>query len=245
MSNTAQLPWKKIHEYLLEVGSSSTKEEMCCRAVQAIGDLIPWDADAGLFTNTGECIVSADMRLYAEYNAYYRKLIPFVKYDQQYVPVVGMDKKLVEWRDFEGSEFVHDFMYAKGIRRTIARFSPQGKVSLSLHRTLAGPTFTEKEGRILHIVNAHLSNYYACFARIGSSFPRPSVEGIRDAFPRLSAREAEVLALLASGLSVPEVALQLLVSTRTAEKHIEHIYAKLAVRTKRQAIDTAIRRSVS
>lgn len=43
------------------------------------------------------------------------------------------------------------------------------------------------------------------------------------------------------GLTVPEIASRLVISARTAEKHVEHISAKLNVRTRLQAVEKAMR----
>lgn len=51
----------------------------------------------------------------------------------------------------------------------------------------------------------------------------------------LSDREVEVLRLVARGLSNPEIARSLVVSPRTAEHHVQHIYAKIGVSTRAAA----------
>jgi HD-GYP domain-containing protein (c-di-GMP phosphodiesterase class II) len=48
----------------------------------------------------------------------------------------------------------------------------------------------------------------------------------------LSEREIEVLRLLAQGYSNPDIAERLTVSRRTAEHHVQHIYAKIGVSTR-------------
>ena len=48
----------------------------------------------------------------------------------------------------------------------------------------------------------------------------------------LSAREIDVLRLVAAGFSNPEIAEQLVISRRTAEHHVQHIYAKVGVRSR-------------
>ena len=55
-------------------------------------------------------------------------------------------------------------------------------------------------------------------------------------FPGLTRREAEVLALVAEGLSNGEIASSLYVSVATVKTHINAIFAKLAVRDRAQAI---------
>ncbi|MDE3101865.1 MAG: helix-turn-helix transcriptional regulator [Chloroflexota bacterium] len=56
----------------------------------------------------------------------------------------------------------------------------------------------------------------------------------------LTAREAEILALAARGLSDAEVAGRLVVSVRTVEKHLENVYRKLDVTDRRQAVAKAL-----
>lgn len=57
----------------------------------------------------------------------------------------------------------------------------------------------------------------------------------------LTAREIEVLALLAEALTPDEIASQLFISARTVGTHIEHIFRKLGVRTRAQAVAVAFR----
>jgi DNA-binding NarL/FixJ family response regulator len=52
--------------------------------------------------------------------------------------------------------------------------------------------------------------------------------------PRLTAREAAVAHLVAQGLSNQDVAAQLVVSVKTVEYHLGHVYAKLGVRSRTQ-----------
>ena len=56
----------------------------------------------------------------------------------------------------------------------------------------------------------------------------------------LSARELEVLRLIAAGLSNREIAEQLVVSLGTIKTHINHIYQKLDVRSRTQGVARAI-----
>jgi HD-GYP domain-containing protein (c-di-GMP phosphodiesterase class II) len=48
----------------------------------------------------------------------------------------------------------------------------------------------------------------------------------------LSEREIEVLRLVAAGCSNPEIAERLVISRRTAEHHVQHVYAKIGVSTR-------------
>ena len=57
----------------------------------------------------------------------------------------------------------------------------------------------------------------------------------------LSATEAQVLRLLASGRTTKEIAAELVIATSTADRHITHIYDKLGVRNRAAAV--AVRRT--
>ncbi|HEV8537122.1 MAG TPA: helix-turn-helix transcriptional regulator [Candidatus Limnocylindria bacterium] len=56
----------------------------------------------------------------------------------------------------------------------------------------------------------------------------------REARPQLTAREREVAALVATGMSNKEIAEKLVISERTAEGHVERILGKLGLRSRAQ-----------
>jgi DNA-binding CsgD family transcriptional regulator len=62
-----------------------------------------------------------------------------------------------------------------------------------------------------------------------------------DRGPRLSPREAEVLRLVASGRSNPEIAEELSISPRTVTTHLTHVFAKLGVEGRAEAAVSAVR----
>jgi HD-GYP domain-containing protein (c-di-GMP phosphodiesterase class II) len=57
----------------------------------------------------------------------------------------------------------------------------------------------------------------------------------------LTRREADVLVLLARGLSNPEIASRLTISRKTVSSHLEHIYTKIGVTTRTAAALFAMR----
>jgi DNA-binding NarL/FixJ family response regulator len=62
--------------------------------------------------------------------------------------------------------------------------------------------------------------------------------------PQLSPREREVLALLADGLAVSQIAKTLFISESTAKTHISKLYDKLSAGNRAQALMTAMRRGL-
>jgi DNA-binding NarL/FixJ family response regulator len=62
--------------------------------------------------------------------------------------------------------------------------------------------------------------------------------------PQLSAREREVLQLLADGMSVAGISKKLYISESTAKTHISKLYGKLDAANRAQALMTALRRGL-
>jgi DNA-binding NarL/FixJ family response regulator len=75
--------------------------------------------------------------------------------------------------------------------------------------------------------------------RMRHAFDAPAVDpapGSLGALPQLSAREVEVLDLLAEGLTNGEIADRLVISPITVRNHVSHILVKLQVRDRREAM---------
>lgn len=73
--------------------------------------------------------------------------------------------------------------------------------------------------------------------KVVSSFQRPSATDI------LTVREKEILSLLSKGLLYKEISQQLNISTGTVRQHIHHIYEKLHVQNRTEAINKFFGRS--
>jgi DNA-binding NarL/FixJ family response regulator len=76
------------------------------------------------------------------------------------------------------------------------------------------------------IIAKRLINYFA--------IPRPSAPA--DAFPGLTEREHEILALVAQHQTNPEIARRLQLSPKTIRNHVSNVFTKLQVADRAQAI---------
>ena len=72
------------------------------------------------------------------------------------------------------------------------------------------------------------------FARL-----RPAAPALSSGIAELTARETEVLRLLAEGLSNPEIAGRLVITEETVKTHVSRVLSKLGLRDRTQAVVTA------
>ena len=70
------------------------------------------------------------------------------------------------------------------------------------------------------------------------------IERMRAPATSLSARESEVLGLVADGLSNQQIAQRLFVSQATIKSHLVHIFSKLDVDSRTAAVAAAIQRGL-
>jgi len=104
---------------------------------------------------------------------------------------------------------------------------PRQSYAFSLIRS-PGSDFTDRDVALLSLVRPHLARLRARWERA----PRPA---------QLTEREADVLELVAQGLTNREVAARLFISTGTVRTHLEHVYEKLGVHTRAGAVAAAFR----
>jgi two-component system nitrate/nitrite response regulator NarL len=127
----------------------------------------------------------------------------------------------------------------------VSAFTDSGVVYRALQTGAAG--FVSKEARREQIVDAVL----AC-ARGDDVIPPDIAAGLvseirlrrQDDRPVLTPREHQILELIATGKSLPEIAKQLYLSVTTVKTHVQHLYEKLGVSDRAAAVASAMRRGL-
>jgi len=128
--------------------------------------------------------------------------------------VAGMGPDALRW------------LLASGIGGLLPRSADPGELRSALLRVVAGDRVVSPQ-----VVAAIFANVNAAPTAGGA----PSAGVVA-----LTSKEREVLALLASGRSNAEIAAALFVSAATVKTHLAHIYAKLGVRGRYEALSLAV-----
>lgn len=137
------------------------------------------------------------------------------------------------------------------VRAVRAQSETVGLVVLTMHAgddqifaamEAGSSAFVGKDSKAVEVVSAakHAAvapRTFLCTGLTGAMMRRTTTPST----PTLSAREAEVLSLLADGLGTGEIAGRLYLSESTAKTHITHIYQKLGAANRAQALVTAMR----
>jgi two-component system nitrate/nitrite response regulator NarL len=127
----------------------------------------------------------------------------------------------------------------------VSAFTDSGVVYQALETGAAG--FVSKEARREQIVDAVLA-----VARGENVVPPDIAAGLvseirlrkQDDRPALTQREQEILKLIATGKSLPEIAKDLYLGVTTVKTHVQHLYEKLGVSDRAAAVASAMRRGL-
>ena len=108
---------------------------------------------------------------------------------------------------------------------------PDGENGARLEFDRPARDFRERDRTVLDVLRPHLRQFRR------NALRRRAFDGAGV----LTAREREILALVARGLTNAEVARELWISRGTVRKHLDNVYAKLGVHTRTAAV-AAVRR---
>ncbi|MFO7683757.1 MAG: LuxR C-terminal-related transcriptional regulator, partial [Chloroflexota bacterium] len=126
------------------------------------------------------------------------------------------------------------------LERALALTEPEGYVRIFVDEGEAMRLLLEKQSRHQdHPLSGYVDKLLAAFTQPVAAPTSASSQQKPDMMEPLSERELEVLKLLRSDLSGPEIAQQLIVSLNTLRTHTKNIFNKLGVNNRRTAVRRA------
>jgi ATP/maltotriose-dependent transcriptional regulator MalT len=126
------------------------------------------------------------------------------------------------------------------LERALALAEPEGYVRLFVDEGEAMLLLIEKQSRNRdYPLSGYVDKLLAAFTQPATTPKSAIIHQKSDMIEPLSERELEVLKLLRSELSGPEIAREIVVSLSTLRTHTQNIYAKLGVNNRRAAVRRA------
>jgi LuxR family maltose regulon positive regulatory protein len=126
------------------------------------------------------------------------------------------------------------------LERALTLAEPEGYIRLFVDEGEAMRLLIEKQSRNRdHPLSGYVDKLLAAFTQPAATPKSAIIHQKSDMIEPLSERELEVLKLLRSELSGPEIAQQLIVSLHTLRTHTNNIFKKLGVNNRRAAVRRA------
>lgn len=140
---------------------------------------------------------------------------------------------LQSMRSFRGSGMYADVARKVGVDQMLATALKPGCLHVCISLNRAGADFTPAAVDLLTWLRPLLTRRVARLAAGNATLARGTVP------PQLTARQGQVLRLVAEGLTDAAIGNRLDCSPRTVDKHLEHIYRRLGVSCRTAAIAAA------
>lgn len=129
-------------------------------------------------------------------------------------------------REFSGMRMSELYRRQFTYHRMTVRLPPRGGLErrVQIGRERADPGFTERDKLLLRLLRPHLAGI------------RDRIESERDGAALLTTRQLELLRAVARGDTNRQIARDLGVTEGTVRKHLEHVYERLGVQNRTQAV---------
>ena len=226
MARLAESDYRKALEVLYAAGEGDGLLPFDEPVLEALRDLVPCDVVAFHERSAARdrALVFVGRPVGAmteEIRAAHRRL----KHEDPLRPVAGAHTltDLLPMREFRRRDFYRHVHQPLGIEYMLTLYVDPQVSDARFDFDRSDSDFTERDRTVLDLLLPHLRQVL----RAGRRSPRAAA---------LTARERQVLAHVADGLTNAEVARALTISPETVRKHLENAYGKLGVHTRTAAV---------
>lgn len=244
MSSLGELPWIKIHQFLLDVGATRDPKDLCVRLIERIHSLIPYDQARVYFVNDAgkiydQILIGVDPSWSDVYLEHYSR-IENGRYsiwgwrERGLNLLPQLEGGVWDWTTYTADQFKLEYIRPQRINYS-AGFGLHDADGLiksvyMLDRTCV-TCYSRREVDIMRVIQPHVDNLHR------NLFVH-SPGGVRNGEARklLTNREAQIAGLLCKGLTPTRIAQSLALSLPTVYKHIAHIHAKLDVSNRQELL---------
>jgi len=252
MARSRSLPWRRLWDLVSDCSEQSDLGGMLRCMVRQIPRVVPCEHAAVVVTDSNG--PGGRLRISLERNGVPPEAVgPYCSYyfyrDTARLSLGPRDEIFqVDWMSgaYGKGEFARDFIHGLmkiDMSAGIPIMDPDGRggMCLIIARTGRDP-LSAQEQSILRELRPALVNLYALHRRREALAPRGFCAAeLAETGTLLSCREAEIASLLCRRLSVPEIAGALGISRRTVESHVQHIYVKLDVSSRKELVNVILR----
>lgn len=144
---------------------------------------------------------------------------------------------LISRREYHRLPIYQEYFHPYGVEAVVAAAFPPaggGNRLLLFFRARGERDFSDRDRDVLEQLRPHLARMHD-FALLRARIDRSNGADVSD----LTAREQEILVLVAEGKTNAEIARLLWVAPSTVKKHLENVYAKLEVPSRAAAVARA------
>lgn len=244
MYTSSDLPWMRIHEFLLEVGNVRDPKELCVQAIKKIQSLIPYEQARVYFVNDlgkvyDQVLIEVDPFWSELYLEYYSKIEDGrygISLRAGHYPIPRFKGGVYDWTDYRRDQFVREYIMPQGLKYSagFALHDPNGCIkSVFCIDRIGLWEYTQKEIDIMSVIQPHLDNLHKnLFVLVSRSMPAPNA----DIQAVLTKREFQIARMLCQGMTPVKISRTLYLSLATVYKHIANIHAKLGVSNRQELL---------
>ncbi|TWH44964.1 LuxR C-terminal-related transcriptional regulator [Sporomusa sp. KB1] len=249
---------RKVHDFsqvVLRLHQCSNLESFITEAMSLIRRVVPYENGAFFSAEPPlqlfDCSYHQEeaKKLFKYYRECYQDHEIYRKrvFSRQSLPVAGQAKELLDFDDREENELRVGFLIANTMHYlTGVRLMHCGNVlaDITIHRTQKHRDFDDGERKLLKMLGEQMQYIFAKLrdeknAMLVDKEQQAVVS--RQTMVPFTVREAEILLLLAQGLSNKEIGGRLFISSETVKTHLKKLFAKTSARSRTELLSHSMK----